>query len=105
MALSARPSNTFWQPNPKTHDSDVAMARPGFLPARVKPTFGKCTFTPPQRRVFFSRQIHHVDLPMTLFSDTEATKALFAKYKPTHVIHLAALGAFPVLPIILKRTD
>jgi len=25
--------------------------------------------------------------------DAEATKALFAKYKPTHVIHLAALGA------------
>lgn len=26
-------------------------------------------------------------------SNAEATKALFAKYKPTHVIHLAALGA------------
>lgn len=28
------------------------------------------------------------------FSDTAATKALYEKYKPTHVIHLAALGAF-----------
>ena len=34
---------------------------------------------------------------MTLFSDPEATKALFEKYKPTHVIHLAALGAFSAI--------
>jgi GDP-L-fucose synthase len=26
--------------------------------------------------------------------DPEATKKMFEKYKPTHVIHLAALGAY-----------
>jgi GDP-L-fucose synthase len=42
---------------------------------------------------------------MSLSSDTEATKALFAKYKPTHVIHLAALGAFSPIPTHLTCTD
>jgi hypothetical protein len=28
----------------------------------------------------------------TFFRDLEQTKRLFEKYKPTHVIHLAALG-------------
>jgi hypothetical protein len=27
-----------------------------------------------------------------LFRDPESTKKLFEKYKPTHIIHLAALG-------------
>jgi hypothetical protein len=67
------------------------MARPGFLPAPVMLTFGKSTSAPPT--FFFSAKFTVLTLPMALLSDTEATKALFEKYKPTHVIHLAALGA------------
>ena len=44
-------------------------------------------------------------MPIAPFSDTEATKALFAKYKPTHVIHLAALGAFSAIPSNVKSID
>ncbi len=33
---------------------------------------------------------------MTMHSNQEQSKKLFEKYKPTHVIHLAALGAYVV---------
>ena len=39
--------------------------------------------------------ISHISLPSNIFllysSNAEATKAIFEKYKPTHVIHLAAM--------------
>ena len=34
---------------------------------------------------------------VAIFRDVEATRKLFAKYKPTHVIHLAALGDYTSL--------
>ena len=37
------------------------------------------------------------------FSDPDATKALFEKYKPTHVIHLAAVGM--LLAISTKKNS
>jgi GDP-L-fucose synthase len=40
---------------------------------------------------------HPINLQIAIFSDAEATRALFEKYKPTHVIHLAALGALLVI--------
>jgi GDP-L-fucose synthase len=32
-----------------------------------------------------------VSLCLNIHSNTESTKAVFEKYKPTHVIHLAAM--------------
>lgn len=37
--------------------------------------------------------------------DTEQTKKLFEKYKPTHVIHLAALGRRPLFACSRSRLN
>ena len=38
-------------------------------------------------------RLHRFSRPCDHLRDPDATKALFTRYKPTHVIHLAALGA------------
>ena len=103
MALSARLSNTFWPPSPKTHASDAAMGRPGFLPARVTPTFGRNISTPPPR-VFF-QQFHHVDFAHCPFQRYGGDKGALCKVQTYPCHSFGCSRCVSSHPTNLKCTD
>lgn len=75
--------------NPQDRGLARRKERLGYLPHRQRETSGKL-----DRHYDLLCHISYDRKHVLLPRDPEQTKKLFEKYKPTHVIHLAALGLY-----------